>query len=107
MSRLQQGAVVWASLPPPAGRRPVVILTRDSAIRHLNALTVAPVTRTIRRLSTEVILEPVDGVPTICAVTLDNIFTIQRTALAEVIAVLSRDKLLRIFKAVRLAFDMP
>jgi mRNA interferase MazF len=78
VSRLQQGAVVWANLPPLAGRRPVVILTRDSAIRHLTALTVAPVTRTIRQLQTEVILEPADGVPTICAVTLDNIFTIKK-----------------------------
>jgi mRNA interferase MazF len=107
MSRLQQGAVVWANLPEPAGRRPVVILTRDSAIRHLNALTVAPVTRTIRRTATEVILEPADGVPTICAVTLDSIFTIQRSALDEVIVVVSREKLLRIFKALRTAFDMP
>jgi mRNA interferase MazF len=107
VSRLQQGAVVWANLPPLAGRRPVVILTRDSAIRHLTALTVAPVTRTIRQLQTEVILEPADGVPTICAVTLDNIFTIQRTALAEIIVVIGREKLLRIFKAVRVAFDMP
>jgi mRNA interferase MazF len=89
------------------GRRPVVILTRDSAIRHLNALTIAPVTRTIRRVSTEVVLEPTDGVPTICAVTLDNIFTVPRTTLAEVVVVLNRDKLLRIFEAVRLAFDMP
>jgi mRNA interferase MazF len=107
MSRLQQGAVVWANLPEPAGRRPVVILTRNSAIRHLNALTVAPVTRTIRRTATEVILEPADGVPTICAVTLDSIFTIQRSALDEVIVVVSREKLLRIFKALRTAFDMP
>lgn len=35
MPRLQQGSVVWADLPSPAGRRPVVVLTRDAAIRYV------------------------------------------------------------------------
>jgi mRNA interferase MazF len=104
---LQQGSLVWAQLPPPFGRRPVVILTRDAVVGRMNALTVAPITRTIRKLETEVILEPADGVPTTCAVTLDNIFTIQRAALADVITVLHREKLLLIFTAIRKAFDMP
>ena len=107
MPRLQQGSVVWADLPAPVGRRPVVILTRDGVFGRLNALTVAPVTRTIRNTDTEVILEPVDGVKTVCAITLDNIFTIQRSALGGVIAVLGRAKLLLVFAAVRRAFDMP
>jgi mRNA interferase MazF len=107
MPRLQQGSVVWSELPPPFGRRPVVILTRDVVIGRMNALTVAPITRTIRKVETEVILEPADGVPTTCAITLDNLFTIQRTALADVITVLDRKKLLLIFAAIRRAFDMP
>ena len=107
MPRLQQGSVVWAELPPPFGRRPVVILTRDAVVGRMNAVTVAPVTRTIRNVETEVVLEPADGVPTTCAVTLDNIFTIQRTALFDVITVLDRKKLLLVFTAIRRAFDMP
>ncbi|HEX4055617.1 MAG TPA: type II toxin-antitoxin system PemK/MazF family toxin [Tepidisphaeraceae bacterium] len=107
MPRLQQGSVVWAQLPAPFGRRPVVVLTRDSVVGRLNAVTVAPITRTIRKSETEVILEPADGVPTICAITLDNIFTIQRAALGEVVAVLPREKLRLIFAAIRKAFDMP
>ena len=107
MPRVQQGSVVWAQLPQPFGRRPVVVITRDSVVGRMNNLTVAPITRTIRNVETEVILQPADGVPSACAVTLDNIFTIQRTALGDVIAVLSRDKLLQIFAAIRRAFDMP
>jgi mRNA interferase MazF len=107
LPRLQQGSVVWAELPAPFGRRPVVILTRDSVIGRLNALTVAPVTRTIRHAATEVVLEPEDGVPTVCAVTLDNIFTLQRTALGLPIAVLSAKRMSEVFAAIRTAFDMP
>lgn len=107
MPRLQQGSVVWAQLPPPFGRRPVVVITRDAVIRRMNSLTVAPITRTIREVDTEVVLQPADGVRTACAITLDNLFTIQRAALREVITVLPREKLLLIFAAIRLAFDMP
>jgi mRNA interferase MazF len=107
MPRLQQGSVVWAVLPSPFGRRPVVILTRDAVIGRMNAVTVAPITRIIRNVETEVVLEPADGVPTTSAVTLDNIFTIQRTALDDVITVLDRKKLLLVFAAIRKAFDMP
>jgi mRNA interferase MazF len=106
MPGLQQGSVVWAQLPPPFGRRPVVVITRDAVVGRMNSLTVAPITRTIRNLDTEVILQPADGVPTLCAITLDNIFTIPRSALGDVITALSRDKLLLVFAAIREAFDM-
>jgi mRNA interferase MazF len=107
MATLQQGSVVWADLPAPIGRRPVVILTRDRAIGKLNALTVGPISRTIRNVQTEVVLDPADGVPTICAVNLDSIFTSLRSDLGKVITVLDRNRLLLIFAAIRRAFDMP
>jgi len=107
MANLQQGSVVWADLPAPIGRRPVVILTRDRAIGKLNALTVGPISRTIRNIQTEIVLQPADGVPTICAVNLDSITTIPRARLGNVITVLNRSKLLLIFAAIRIAFDLP
>jgi mRNA interferase MazF len=106
MPRLQQGSVVWADLPPPFGRRPVVVLTRDAVIGQLNNLTVAPITRSVRSIVTQVMLGPADGVPTPCAITLDNIFTIPRNVLGEVITVLSREKMLLVFAGIRAAFDM-
>jgi len=98
--------VVWAQLPPPFGRRPVVVITRDAVLGRMNNLTVAPITRNIRNVNPEVVLQPVDGVPTPCAITLDNIFTIPRSALGEVIVVLPREKLLLVFAAIRNTFDM-
>lgn len=98
--------MVWAQLPPPFGRRPVVVITRDAVLGRMNNLTVAPITRNIRNVNPEVVLQPVDGVPTPCAITLDNIFTIPRSALGEVIVVLPREKLLLVFAAIRNTFDM-
>jgi hypothetical protein len=43
---MRRGEVWWAQLPSPAGRRPVVLLSRDTAYRVRSAVTVAPVTRT-------------------------------------------------------------
>jgi mRNA interferase MazF len=107
MAGLQQGSVVWADLPGSSGRRPVVVLTRDAAVGRLNRLSVAPVTRTIRNIQTEVKLEPADGLPSSCAVSLDNIITIDRVWLGDVLTTLDRTKIARIFDAIRAAFDMP
>ena len=38
---MRRGGVWWADLPPPAGRRPVLIITRDSAIMVRDTLTFA------------------------------------------------------------------
>ena len=76
-----QGQVWWANLPDPLGWRPVLILTRDDALPKLHYATVAPLTRTIRGLDSEVVLEPDDGVPSRSAVTLDNIATIDQDLL--------------------------
>jgi mRNA interferase MazF len=105
--RIQQGSIVWAQLAPPFGRRPVLILTRDAAVGKLNALTIAPITRTIRNIPSELVLEPADGLPTVCAASMDNIFTIPRAALAAVITNLPKTRMLQIFTAIRAAFDMP
>src|SRR3712207_990434 len=67
-----QGQVWWANLPDPLGWRPVLILTRTDALPRLLYATVAPLSRTIRGIDSEVVLEPDDGVPTRSAVTLDN-----------------------------------
>lgn len=104
---LQQGEVIWATLPAPFGRRPVVVLTRDAAVNKLNRITVALCSRTIRNVPTEVILEPADGVPTTCAASMDSILTLERTAIAGRITTLNNHRMAAIFAAIRIAFDMP
>ena len=67
-----RGEVAWLELERE-GPRPVVVLTRDEALGRLRNIVVALVTRTIRRIDTEVELGPEDGMPIACAVSLDNL----------------------------------
>ncbi len=51
---MKWGEVCWYTFKSPDKRRPVLILTRNSAIGFLNALTIVPLTSTIRDIPTEV-----------------------------------------------------
>lgn len=104
---MRQGEIWWADLPGPAGRRPVVILTRTSALARLTNVTVGPVTRTVRQIPSEVPLSPDDGLPSVCAVSLDNLVTIRRAALDRRITTLSAGKLQEVFEAIHFVFNMP
>jgi len=73
-----RGDIFWADLGPPAGRRPVCVLTRDAAIEVLNALTCAPITRTIRGIRSEVRVGMEEGLPEDSVITCDNIVTIPK-----------------------------
>ncbi len=84
-----------------------MILTRDDALPKLHYATVAPLTRTIRGLDSEVILEPDDGVPTRSAVTLDIIATVDQDLLVQHIATLPSDRMNEVWEAVHYVFDMP
>jgi mRNA interferase MazF len=104
---LQQGQIRWARLPPPAGVRPVLVLTRSSVLTRLASATVAPLTRTDRDIPSEVRLTPADGVPTPCVVSLDNIATIRKELLAEHITTCTTERMAEIFAAIRFVFAMP
>jgi mRNA interferase MazF len=107
MAEPAQGEVWWANLDQPTGRRPVLVLTRDSILRRLTNVTHAPLTRTIRKIPSEVILTPADGVPHPCAVSLDNIGTVPKARLDRRITRLSRERMIEVWEAIRFAFDMP
>ncbi|HWE35557.1 MAG TPA: type II toxin-antitoxin system PemK/MazF family toxin [Isosphaeraceae bacterium] len=104
---LEQGQVWWAALPDPVGRRPVLILTRSDALPRLLWATVAPLTRTIRGLESEVVLETSDDVPSRCVVTLDNIATIEQDSLVQSITTLSADRTNEVWEAIHFVFDLP
>ena len=53
---MKRGEIRWYTFRVPDKRRPILILTRNEVIDRLNEIIVAPVTRTIRGLSTEVVL---------------------------------------------------
>lgn len=68
--------IYWADLGPPAGRRPVCVLTRDAAIDVLTAVTCAPITRTIRGIRSEVAIGPEQGLSDPCVISCDNVITV-------------------------------
>jgi mRNA interferase MazF len=91
---VRRGAIWWANLPPPWHRRPVVLLSRDRVYRNLDAVAAAPLTRTIRRIPSEVLLEPaVDGVPERSVISLDNIQQLRLPRLDRKITQLSPEKI--------------
>jgi mRNA interferase MazF len=70
---LNRGDIRWYTFRPPDKRRPVLILTRNEVLDHLNEIIVVPVTRTVRALTSEVILSPDDGMPVVCALNFDHV----------------------------------
>jgi mRNA interferase MazF len=86
---MNRGEVRWYNFRPPDKRRPVLILTRDSVIEYLNAVTVAPITTTIRDIPSEVFLSQGDGLHADCAVNLDHLQTVPKSQIGELISILS------------------
>lgn len=103
---MRRGEVWWAVLPQPAGRRPVVLLSRDEAYPIRSLVTVAPVTTRIRDIPAEVRLGTADGLPRECAVNLDTITTIPKSALTNRITPLTPDKLRAINDAITFALGL-
>ncbi|HEV2973579.1 MAG TPA: type II toxin-antitoxin system PemK/MazF family toxin [Solirubrobacteraceae bacterium] len=86
--------------------RPVLILTRELVRPHLTAVTVAPITTTIRGLSTEVRVDAANGLSGPSVVSCDNVTTIPADALLEQIGVLFDDQEPRLSQAIQAAFDL-
>jgi mRNA interferase MazF len=84
---------VWWLEHPEAGRRPACILTRQAAIPALRSVLIAPATRTVRGIPTEVLLGRDDGMPEDCALSLDNLTTVPKALLTERITRLTPAKL--------------
>jgi mRNA interferase MazF len=103
---MRHGEVWWADLPPPTGRRPVVLLSRNEAYAIRALVIVAPVTTRIRHIPTEVPLGPEDGLPRPCVVNLDTIITIAKASLQTRTASLSPDKLRAVHAAIRFALGL-
>ena len=78
-----RGDIVWADLGPPAGRRPVCVLTRDAAIAVLTAITCAPITRTRRGIRSEVGVGQSSGLPESSVISCDNLITIPTVLLDD------------------------
>ncbi len=83
---MNRGEVWWVE-HPEAGRRPACILTRQAAIAVLTSVLVAPATRTVRGIPTELALTVDEGMPADCALSFDNLTTVPKALLTERITV--------------------
>jgi mRNA interferase MazF len=86
--------------------RPVLILTRELVRPYLATATVAPITTTIRGLSTEVPLDTANGIARPSVVSCDNITTIAASALGAQVGVLLDHQESALSEAIRAAFDL-
>lgn len=103
---MRRGDIWWAELGEPAGRRPVVLLSRNEAYSVRELVTVAPVTTRIRKIPVEVRLGKEDGLPRTCVINLDIITTIPRSCLSACIEHLSPGKLKAVNDAIRFALAL-
>ena len=99
-----RGDVRLYQFAPPDKKRPVVVLTRDSAIAYLSTVTVAPITSTIRGVPSEVVLNEDDGMKAPCAVNLHNAVTISQNRLGRRVAQLSSWRMQEVCAALRFSY---
>ncbi|MXW42245.1 MAG: type II toxin-antitoxin system PemK/MazF family toxin [Acidimicrobiia bacterium] len=84
---VSQYEIWWAENEAKA--RPVLVVSRNEAIPVLDAIMVAPITRTIRGISTEVALDIEDGLPQPCVANCDNLQLMRKSYLVERIGAIS------------------
>lgn len=100
-SGIARGDVRLYRFSAPDKKRPVVVLTRDSAVAYLLTVTVAPITSTIRGVPSEVVLDEDDGMKAPCAVNLHNAVTVSQQRLGRRVARLSSLRMRQICSALR------
>ena len=104
MSDPARGEVWWGEAPDAKGR-PYLVLTRDEAIPVLRTVLVAPVTRTVREIPTEVALGGSEGMPMASAATMDNILAFPKSMLVRRMGALAPARRRELCEAVRAAVD--
>lgn len=90
---IARGEIRLVRFPPPDKPRPVLVLTRDSAIRYLSRVSVAPLTSTIRDVPSEVVVGIEDGLKHPSAVNLHNIVTVDKSRLGRRVAALTDERM--------------
>ena len=103
---MRRGEIWWAELEPPAGRRPVVLLSRNEAYSVRKLVVIAPVTTRVRHIPSEVYLGTDDGMPQDCVANLDIITTIPKDCLQKWLTTLSPKKLKEVESAIRFTLGM-
>lgn len=99
---VRRGDICWVE-QPNAKSRPALVLTREAAIPVIQKVVVAYLTTEIRGIPTEVHLDPDDGMPRECVVSLDNLGTVSQSLLGEPITTLSGPRMHEVCRALAIA----
>src|ERR1700688_3571610 len=100
-SAISRGDVRLYQFAPPDKHRPVVVLTRDSAVPYLSTVTVAPITTAIRGVPSEVLLTEEHGMKTRCAINLHNLVTVAQNRVGKRVGQLGALRMAEVCAAMR------
>lgn len=101
-----RGEIRYYTFKSPDKRRPVLVLTRESAIAYLDDVTVAPLTTSVRAVPSQVFLGKEDGMPKECAANLYYLQTIPKHKLGSILTTLSAAKMREVDKAIQFALQL-
>ena len=99
--RIARGDIRLYTFEKPDKTRPVVMLTRDTAVDYLSRVTIAPITSSIRGVPSEIVLDESDGMKGPCAVNLHNIVTIPKDQIGKRVGQLSAERMKQLCSALR------
>ena len=102
---MRRGEIRWYRFAAPDKRRPLLILTRNSALEFLGEVTVAPITSTTRDIPTEVVLGVADGMSRDCAVNMDHLQTVAKAKIGGLVATIGPTKMAEVRSALLFALD--
>ena len=96
---MRQYEIWWAQLPQHAGRRPVLLLSREDAYNYLNKFLAVEITTNIRGIPVEVSLGKTEGLAQRCVANFDNVRTISRAVLTRRVGALGRSRVVDVKRA--------
>jgi mRNA interferase MazF len=102
-----QYEIWWVELPEPVGRRPVLLLSRNSAYRVLNKFMVAEITTRVRGIPQEVRLGAHEGLRAACAANLDNVHAVHKSCFSRRVGRLSTRRVPELKRALGHALGWP
>ena len=100
---VNRGEIWMFTFKAPDKRRPVVILSRQSAIAFMRTVIVAPITSTIRGIPSEVEVGVDEGLKQPSTIKLDNVQAVDRSRLHTFVGSLSNNKMRAVCRALAVA----
>ncbi|MCP5115646.1 MAG: type II toxin-antitoxin system PemK/MazF family toxin [bacterium] len=100
---LERGEIRLYRFAAPDKQRPVLVLTRHTALPYLSKVTVAPITSSVRGVPSEVVLDEGDGMKQTCAINLFSLSTVAAEKLGRRVARLGGDRMREVCTALRFA----